>query len=1349
MNDPLEFLKQQYGEIKQLVGRGLPGAAGNFVGAQGDQGAAGYLPGILTGTYSSIDGMAQLLQALVKTGVGAAYGDKAESYVPNLPHLPGAEEAGRLHQLSIKNAARYIPEALTPPAPTTRGEEIAGDIGESVGTMVFPGAALAKLPGVAGKIGRFIPDVKHLPVTGTGAAVFPAGMGAIENSLAGVTNDSAPLHADPVTSSDPATIAAARGAPQPQQTQPTTGMRVVEPASGAADPYPGFGTVVTRLSSSQDTEPIAYEGFGTPVPSAPTRGVDFSEASGNSKYQAWMGAAAMAAAAGAAALSRKPSNFARNAEMLERWRNSGSPQSEASTGPPAPGTPAATRGATPRVPGETVQPQPPGNVPIPGEQRWRQATIDSNTAMNNAYRAVAQSAEDQRGFEAATGTVFNDRMASNWLGEQARTGVTYMGKDNITPLTHLTRAVRAVDEIPDGRKLFNEYLNVWDERYNRFNLFEQERQAGKLGPEEGRRVGMTKFSIDDLIARTQELEKIPEIKEAGRIYKQITSDTINQAERHGYTPSTDAARLRKMREWYVPTLNAEGLINKPFGERKIAPGSRSNYMNSDPLGALAQHYDAFYKDLNKNTIRRDLVYKTLRLQDADPKMARLFERVPERIDNEHHITIRTSKGQEHYRVNNVNLFRAMESNPKQLGALVNGIAQMRRTYQSGSTGPLSMLGGSFFPVVNAGRNAALLPVLQQKGMASGLVDALAQKHLGFSTRAIPDITRIPGIANAGVRDMGAMFAGRLAETLHPKSGNEAATRLRALVGDGFIDSVQARADSAYKTSMYAEQRALGGGGSGAQGSMDASTHLLAPGDRTSIRSTMSSVDPSLFHNKLKSSYLNTQGLIHEISNIIGDAPISHYYRLNKKFNLGGRSAQELAHAVNSVVGDPGVGGASNAMRAATAVTPYSNVTIQGMDAVWRALKEAPVGTSVAMTTSVLVPALASLYTAMRAGPEAVNHLQEEVSTKQRAANVYLYTGNDPSQPEKATALSLPQEMRVPYALMLEMVANGLNAFEAREGTPYHERIFLSLQDAFSHHVSNTTIDAMAHGARDMLGVNVPGPVNVATNLLAGKQLEPNIVTLVENVMQGRPMFSDMSRDVGKKKGAPNEDFSSTLVEGDHSVFKSVLSNLFGVASKSFDFLEAGARDYGEHGSVGHALGTVANQWQQGAMDRTPMANSVWQNAAKLSTAGPLEEDINRTRHMLRDLAGAKSDITYEGSTRRGGLPIDTGDNTRAPEDPVMRHMYTVASSLAQNLESKFMPRINDLRKYIEDAQKKGDYYTEDQRRVVNMHTRSLHEEYKLLQVRIELMNEGLSAIAGRPVDVRRGIDWKKGVEQFD
>jgi hypothetical protein len=802
----------------------------------------------------------------------------------------------------------------------------------------------------------------------------------------------------------------------------------------------------------------------------------------------------------------------------------------------------------------------------------------------------------------------------------------------------------------------------------------------------------------------------------------------------------------------VPSLNVEGLIDHPFGKREISPGSRANTINADPLGALAQHYDAVYSDIHKNNIVRKLIGDTVDRQRRDPSFGKLFTELPNNIQNERMISVRTADGLKHYRVNNATLYQALKTNPTQLGVVGNFFAHSRRLVQSASTGPLSLLGGSWFSAKSALRNSMLLPIVQQKNMASGLVDALAQKHLGVSTRWLPDPTRIAGIANAGVRDMGAMFAGRLADALHPNSGEATATTLRKIFGNRFVDAAHTRAKAAYHSSVYAEMRGQGVSSTGAHGSMEAPTYQLAPQDRTTVRTSMSSLDPNLFHNKLKGSYLNFQGLVHDVNNVIGDAPISHYYRLNKQFNLGGRSSQELAHAVRTVVGDPGIGGASKVTRGITAAVPYSNVSMQGIDAIGRALHQAPVGTTAAMTSAVLIPALASLYTAMRAGPEAVKHLQEEVSTRQRESNVYLYHGDDQDHPEKATSISLPQEMRMPYALMLEMTANGLGAFQHREGEPMHERIFHSLQDVFSHRVSHTTLTALTHAAQDTVGFSLPGPVNAAANVIGGVQLEPNLDTLVNNIVDGKPPFSGMSRAIGKKGSSPGQDLSSTFTDNDSSVFKSVLGNIGGVAAKSWDFVDAGRRDYKERGDLGHAIGTVAEQWSQGFHDQTTFANRIWGNAAKLSTAGPLEENVNRTLAVLRPLAGAATAMSAQGLTRPKGVQIDTGDTSRVPEgvdgDIRMRRMYLVAARVGQQIESKFVPRITDMRKYIEDAGKKGDYYADDQREVVNNHTRALHREYEQVNQRLRMLNVGLSQIAGRPVDVRN-IDWSKGMDQFD
>jgi hypothetical protein len=537
------------------------------------------------------------------------------------------------------------------------------------------------------------------------------------------------------------------------------------------------------------------------------------------------------------------------------------------------------------------------------------------------------------------------------------------------------------------------------------------------------------------------------------------------------------------------------------------------------------------------------------------------------------------------------------------------------------------------------------------------------------------------------------------------------------------------------------------GGSGTHGSIEAPSFQKAPWDSPNIRTTLSAIDPSVFRGKVASRALNMQGLVHDVLGAISDAPLSHYYRINKQHNLGNRSPQELAHAVRTVVGDPGIGGASKAIKEANAAIPYLNVSIQGLEAVTRAMKQAPVGTSAAMLSTVMIPALASLYTAMRHGPDAINHLENEVSTRQRASNVYLY-GDGPA--ENATRISLPQELRMPYAFVMEMLSHGLGAFNLTEGSPMHERVFNTLQEVFSHRISHTSFDSMLHAAQDTLGVSVPPLANAAVNVVAGVQLEPAIDTFVSNIMNNRPMMSGMSRDLTKAHGSPNQDISNDFTGNDMSVLKSVLSNIGGVAAHAYDYVQGGRNDYKEHGDVGHAVGAVANQYAQGFRDQSSILNSVWQNSAKLAMSGPLEEKVNRQMAAIRPLASAASDVRNQGSTRLHGLPINTGEDERVPsaDQPEMRAMYFTAGRVAAQIDRRFTPMVTDMRKLIEDASKHGSYYAEDQRKLINEHTRTLHEEYKKVAEQIALLNEGLSAIAGRTVDVQT-IDWKKGLEQFD
>ena len=115
-------------------------------------------------------------------------------------------------------------------------------------------------------------------------------------------------------------------------------------------------------------------------------------------------------------------------------------------------------------------------------------------------------------------------------------------------------------------------------------------------------------------------------------------------------------------------------------------------------------------------------------------------------------------------------------------------------------------------------------------------------------------------------------------------------------------------------------------------------------------------------------------------------------------------------------------------------------------------------------------AFAEILTHMRS-PEHIDYLQEGLSTQQRAGNLVLATNDDPHKP---TIIPLPQEFRAAYAFALDVASKVVNLVGTKYDEVAREGVVKFITDLLGSHITQSSEDAMIHGAIDAGGIlNLP------------------------------------------------------------------------------------------------------------------------------------------------------------------------------------------------------------------------------------------------------------------------------------
>lgn len=1015
-----------------------------------------------------------------------------------------------------------------------------------------------------------------------------------------------------------------------------------------------------------------------------------------------------------------------------------------------------------------------GEAPLPGgagtaTTRWANNLYDSNRIIDAFTDATAPSETAAKTLEATTGTANSHAAMAHIIGAQMRSGVS-----EATGRVHpkLYDIVNNIGRMTDGqREVLNYGLHAADELDTRKVLWReamaQQGAGNRVIPsldDTQMRHNFYRVSSEDLQHAVNLMDNDPMTFGIRQQIKALQRSNIDEMVQRGRITPQDAANILRDRPNYISSVDAEGRLTQTFGERNPERWEGFQNIPNNAWDSVIQHYQAVYKDMAKNDWLRNVIDNGLRWQQADTSRARIFTektspKMTDRVDpatgritpqatvweatagpKERTINVFTRDGMKTYYVDNTQLWNAMKNNQTQLSAAMNGANWFRRMYQSGTTGVAgTVLAQRPFAVTNLLRNALQIPVDRSPGTIGGPIE----RALGVGRyRGVDPLFMAGSIAEAG-RGAAAVIAKNLSNVMADVNNP-----LRRILGDQWANDASAWFEQRYQNSRAAGRHAEGIGGAGGAGTSDLSAAQL--GEAQGMMSNpLATTQPTLWRNNgivrlpggpsATSSYINLRTLLRDLHQEVSDGANSYYYELNK--NVIGK--KRAAFEARRVIGDPSHGGAGELAQKLGQIVPYFNPTVQDTVRMMRNFRDNPFTYTMGTVQVLGTLALAQTFTAMLGGPDHVNHMEEGLSNQQRAANATFY--HDPHDPLNNTQISLPQRWRWLYPMMLEMTATALGAWQAHSDEGIRERLIHTLADFFSHHVQNSTVTSQLHGLSDMTDIPLPVGSAAITAALGGQQLQPHLGTAIENYMHGQPLTAGFVRNPSEAR-VPGQTADSTFMSSnDGQWFQQTLGGLWGAAGKAIA-QEAGAtwqRIKEGHGIWG-ALTGLGSDAGQNFKDNAPWGNILWGNQAKLSAFNPMEESVSRALDAMRK-TGSPADATSLGFASRGSNKPLAITDPKPAKDPTMQQMQGYVHQYYGSL-APIIKEISDIKKQKAQADSLG-FSAGSKRDIGNNYSVQLNGAYAKLDAHIKLMNERLSQMTGKHVDIR-SIDWDRGLDQF-
>jgi hypothetical protein len=656
-----------------------------------------------------------------------------------------------------------------------------------------------------------------------------------------------------------------------------------------------------------------------------------------------------------------------------------------------------------------------------------------------------------------------------------------------------------------------------------------------------------------------------------------------------------------------------------------------------------------------------------------------------------------------------------------------------------------MIGGKVFPFINAARTGYYLPINAPTGFASGYLDKLFQQATGRNLRLLAD--QPFGMIGAGAMDAGNRMMHGFANSLEPGARNYGNQLLRHLSGDANVDRWRDAMMQRYMASVTHEMRARGAVGGLGYG------HTEVPAYQASVkgaitRNPAADMAPGLYRAKNPFTQatmpygVGMKKVVNEAFDIVNNMGHSYFYRLNR--NNPNISPERLVNETRRLTGDMGVAGRGSFTRGLNEAIPFANAATQDIAQLGRTFADRPVATPFSHIANMGLLAAGSLYTAMHTSG-GLHHLFDLMSTSQRATGPTYYT--DPNgDATKYQQLSLPQNVRALYPIVLDLMGYATHAWDARHDEDAFHRAYHTLSDLMSHHISSYAMTSAGHGLGQAVdpytSVLSGGPIGNLILTLAGKQADVRPDELVSDLLHGR--MPSVARDIGTRSTIPNRVGSGEPLDS-NSRASHLLSSVLGIAGNVWETANRGISS-AQHG--GDAIHAVLDNLGQHFKDLNPMFNNrLWSNQQRISSSTPLVEATERRMRVLEETAPANTDIRYEGYTRRGGPALSGSGETKVSHDPLMQQMYWESKNY-NSLVTRQKKEIGDLRKLSADLANTRDSET-IRRQKSNEYAQQINDKYYTIAQTISRLNARLTQLAGRPIDIGdRSIDWSKDATQF-
>jgi len=1004
------------------------------------------------------------------------------------------------------------------------------------------------------------------------------------------------------------------------------------------------------------------------------------------------------------------------------------------------------------------------SMPLPGNasgvtRRTAAYWQNENAVVDEIDKAVATSKQEADAMVAQNHQINQQGSMNTRMESQMRTGMSPTGRQGPSMIDNRMM----VDQMTDGqRQVANWAAWARNELRNRADPA----RGGNPTTYGGIPLTLQNLDTNALLSMRAAGDADPAVKAWLDHWDDTVKFVRQDAELSGMITPGQAARGANLYPEWMPTVRQDGSVMHSWDPRHAEQVPGWTLPPTNAWDAQAMWYDRAYRDMQHNAWMRDRILRYDNFGQLNPEYRGMLTWADGPSETASRLTIYTSAGPRYVDVNNPWLYRTLKGGPTQIGNVAAWTAGFRRLLTSGVVGPLSAIGGNIFALKHMARYMIAGGSQLGPQLYKGYLDRALKQAIGHG---VPwDPTVLYGVPRTAIGDMGSAFAKNFGDTL-ASSSHPITASLRPFIGQSGIDAWRDWLYHRYNTSNLGQRTAAGVSGGGSYGIREVTPRVFGEAGATAAN-PLHNVAPILDKNHLLASTsnplgtlgqsvgrglvtssINLRSLIRDLHGAVLDAVNGFAYDLNRQnpaiMQQGRPNTRMLGHMAQSMIGDPATMGASTWARGIARSVPLANIGMQAMAATLRSFRDHPVNWSLGATIPMFLLSLGSQLSAITSGQDHVDYLQNHMSDQQKEANAIFFHGKG-TTPDQHTELSLPQPFRWLYPYVNALTASALGVFRS-DGLSLQSLEHM-LSEFFSSHVSTSTVHQMGLGGTEALEfpLSVPPAGSAAIAALTGRDPGRIGSSLVENVQQDRPLTQGIATGPTPSRipGQEERGILNSIINEDS--LRGVLQALVGsVGGTVLDLVKHGYERWDQTHDADWVIRGLKSDYAQTLAEQNKETNIIWNAHLPMSVHGPIDEQVNRSVANIRATINAEDDILHQGLTRKGGLPVQVTGSSPVPDDPQMQQVYITMGRFAKQMEQRSMPQISDLYKELQTL-KDSPMMADEKRRIANEINMKISAQKQELAGHIEGLNEFLSQMVGKNIDVSKRIDWKKGVEQF-